>query len=89
MADVNTHTPSGVEVEIVSADDWMDMSITDLFDQRIILSNRLGACVQFGNPNMLKQIQAGINQIDMILRHKEKTKRKNTDKRQRDIVGLI
>jgi len=90
MGDVNTHMPStGAEVELVDADTWMTMSITDLFDQRIILNNRLAACAQYGNPNMLRQMQAGIKQIDMILNHKEKHNRKNTNKRQKDIVGLI
>lgn len=89
MADMRTHTPSGTEVEVVSADEWMGMSVTQLFDQRIVLANRLALCAQFGNPGMLKQINMGINQIDAIIKYKEKKKRKNIDKRQRDITGLI
>jgi len=90
MADVNTHMPStGKEVELVDADTWLEMSITDLFDQRIILNNRLSTCAQYGNPNMLKQMQAGIRKIDMILSYKEQQNNKKIDKRQKDIVGLI
>ncbi len=89
MVDMNTHTPSGAEVELVTADEWNDMSVTQLFDQRIILNNRFAACSQFGNPGMLKQMQLGIRQLDMIIRYKEQQKIKNTDKRQRDITGLI
>lgn len=89
MADMRTHTPSGAEVEIVSANDWADMSVTQLFDQRIVLANRLALCAQFGNPGMLKQINMGLNQIDAIIRYKEQKRLKNIDKRQRDITGLI
>lgn len=86
---MRTHTPSGTEVEIVSADEWTDMTVTELFDQRIVLSNRLALCAQFGNPNMLKQINFGIQQIDAIIKFKEQKRIKNIDKRQRDITGLI
>ncbi len=89
MADMRTHTPSGAEVEIVSADEWADMSVTQLFDQRIVLANRLALCAQFGNPGMLKQISMGLHQIDAIIKYKEQKKLKNIDKRQRDITGLI
>lgn len=89
MADMRTHTPSGAEVEIVSANEWADMSVTQLFDQRIVLANRLALCAQFGNPGMLKQINMGLNQIDTIIRYKEQKRLKNVDKRQRDITGLI
>ncbi len=90
MVDVNTHMPStGKEVELVNADTWTTMSIIDLFDQRIILNNRLSACAQYGNPNMLRQMQAGIKQIDTILSYKEQQKIKKTDKKQKDIIGLI
>ena len=86
---MRTHTPSGTEVEIVSADEWTDMTVTQLFDQRIVLANRLALCAQFGNPNMLKQINFGIQQIDAIIKFKEQKRIKNIDKRQRDITGLI
>ncbi len=89
MADMRTHTPSGLEVEIVSADEWKDMSVTQLFDQRIVLANRLALCAQFGNPGMLRQINMGLHQIDTIIKYKEQKKIKNIDKRQRDITGLI
>lgn len=91
MADVNgKYTPSGREVELVTADDWMDMSVTDLFDQRITLNNRYAAASQYGgNTTMLRQIRAGIQRIDAIINYKEQQKRKNINKRQKDIVGLI
>lgn len=90
MADVSTHMPStGTEVELVDASEWKEMSVVQLFDQRIILNNRFAMASQYGNPNMLKQIQMGIATIDAIIKYKETQKRKNVDKRQRDITGLI
>ncbi len=90
MADVNgTHTPSGREVELVSADKWMDMSVTELFDQRITLNNRLNAVMTFGNPAMIKQLQLGVMQIDNIIKHKEQEQFKKINNRNRDLTGLI
>ena len=89
MADVNTHTPSGKEVELVSAEEWKDMSITQLFDQLMILNNRLTAVMQFGNPAMIKQIQMGIKQLDTIIKYKERQHIKNINNRNKDLTGLI
>jgi hypothetical protein len=89
MADVNTHTPSGQEVELVSADEWANMSVTQLWDQKMILNNRLTAVMQYGNPLMIKQINAGIAQLDAIIRHKEQQNRKKINNRNRDLTGLI
>ena len=90
MADVNgKYTPSGKEVELVDATEWMNMSVTQLFDQRITLNNRYAMASEYGGPAMLKQIQMGIAQIDAIIKHKEKERNKNISKRDKDLVGLI
>lgn len=89
MADVNTHTPSGQEVELVSAEEWKDMTVTQLFDQKMILNNRLTAVMQFGNPLMIKQITLGIKQLDALIAHKEKQNIKKINNRNRDLTGLI
>jgi len=90
MADVNgKYTPSGKEVELVDATEWMNMSVTQLFDQRITLNNRYGLASQYGGPAMLKQIQTGIAQIDAIIKYKEQQRNKNINKKQKDLVGLI
>ena len=89
MADVNTHTPSGKEVELVSADEWKDMNVTQLFDQKMVLNNRLTAVLQYGNPAMIKQITIGIQQLDAIIAHKERQNIKKINNRNRDLTGLI
>ena len=89
MADVNTHTPSGQEVELVSAEEWKDMTITQLFDQQMILNNRLTAVMQYGNPAMIKQITIGIKQLEAIIAYKEKQHIKKINNRNRDLTGLI
>jgi len=89
MVDVATHRPDGTEVELVSADEWVDMSINDLFEQKTILNNRLNTVAQFGNPQMLKQMQFGIQQLDGIIRYKEQQHIKNINNRNRDLTGLI
>ena len=89
MADVNTHRPDGREVELVSADEWANMNITDLFDQQLILNNRLTAVMQVGNPAMIKQIRMGIQQLNAIISYKEQQKIKNINNKNRDLTGLI
>ena len=89
MADVNTHTPSGQEVELVSAEEWKDMTVTQLFDQQMILNNRLTAVMQYGNPAMIKQITIGIKQLEAIIAYKEKQHIKKINNRNRDLTGLI
>lgn len=84
-----THRPDGQKVELVSADEWIDMSINDLFEQKAILNNRLVTVAQYGNPAMLKQMQIGLLQLDNIIRYKENQHKKNINNRNRDITGLI
>jgi len=89
MVDVNGNmTPSGKEVELVSADEWMDMTVSQLFDQRIVLNNRLAIILECGNPAMIKQIQIGIKQLDAVLQHKQTIKPKK-NKKENALTGLI
>ncbi len=88
MVDVNGNiTPSGQTIEVVSADEWGDMSISNLLDQKIILNNRLAMIAAHGSPAMLRQINIGMMQLDAILASKEKIK---YDKHKDDgLTGLI
>jgi hypothetical protein len=89
MADVNTHRPDGTEVELVSADEWANMSITQLFEQQLILQNRLTAVMQYGNPAMIKQITIGVKQLEAIINQKERQNIRKINNRNRDLTGLI
>jgi len=73
---------------LVSADKWMDMTVTQLFDQRIVMNNRLAIIAECGNPAMIKQIQIGINQLDAVLQHKQNYKPKK-NKKENALTGLI
>ncbi len=88
MTDVNGNiTPSGKAVDDVCADDWGDMSVTQLFDQKIILNNRLSIVASHGTPAMMKQIKIGMLQLEAIINSKEEIKyNKNKDD---GLTGLI
>ncbi len=88
MVDVNGNiTPSGKSVEDISADDWADMTVTELFDQKIILNNRLSIVAAHGTPAMMKQIKIGMMQLESIINSKEDIK---YDKNKDDgLTGLI
>ncbi len=88
MVDVNGNmTPSGQEIELVSSEEWGDMSISNLMDQKIILSNRLAIVEAYGTPAMMRQFKIGMMQIDAVLQSKEKIK---YDKNKDDgLTGLI
>lgn len=60
-----------VKVETVSPEKWMDMGIGELFDQRVILADRMIKAHQAGHAEIGRQILGGISQIDAILRHKD------------------
>lgn len=55
------------KVESVDSNAWSNMSVSELYDQRIILSNRLVQASASGNYSIVQQIQRGLNQIDAIL----------------------
>lgn len=55
----------------VNSNDWANMSIADLWEQRTTLAHRLAFAQQHADPSVAKQIQAGINMIDQILSTKE------------------
>jgi len=58
------------KIEKVTPDKWHQMDINQLWDQRIILSERIVKAHQAGHAEIALQIQQGVNAIDMILRQR-------------------
>lgn len=46
---------------------WHEMSVEQLFEQKQILSNRLMYAMRSQTPVIQQQLQAGINELDMIM----------------------
>ena len=59
------------EIKQVNANDWHKMSISELWEQRTTLNNRLVYAQQYAHPSIVQQLQNGLNTIDAILRSKE------------------
>lgn len=59
------------KIEQVTPDKWHEMSIDKLWDQRIILNNRMIKASQAGYAEIAKQVQVGINAIDALLQRKD------------------
>lgn len=55
------------KIEKVSPEKWGQMNITQLWDQRIILNNRSIKAFQCGHAEIAKQLQIGLNTLDMLL----------------------
>ncbi len=60
------------KVEQVTPEKWTQMTIGALWDQRLVLSNRIVQAQQCGHAEMINQIQHGINMLDAVLAHKTK-----------------
>jgi hypothetical protein len=58
------------KIEQVSPDKWHLMDINQLWDQRIILNDRMMKAFQAGHAEIALQVQKGINTIDVLLKHK-------------------
>ena len=54
-------------IQQVHADKWSDMSITELWEQRTTINNRLDYALQLGHADMIKQIQRGLLQLDQLI----------------------
>ena len=63
-------TPTTREsINNVDAGHWSDLSISDLYDQKITLESRLSYAMQH-SPAMVIQLQRGIAAIDSVIRQK-------------------
>lgn len=61
------------KIDQIDASKWPDMSINQLTDQRIVLSNRIATVRGWGgNTSVIEQLQRGLNQLDTLLREKAK-----------------
>jgi len=64
-----THQP----VENVNANQWSNISLSDLWDERIVLENRLNYALQIGHTEMIQQLQSGIIRLDAVIQHRTET----------------
>ena len=58
------------KIESVEPQKWVEMDINMLYDQRIILNNRMVRAYQAGHAEIAQQIQNGINLIDSLIKKK-------------------
>ena len=56
-------------VEQILADQWPTMSLVDLWEQRRIMSNRIGFA-QSGNLDIIRQLEMGMRRLDAIIAEK-------------------
>lgn len=57
-------------IDIVDASKWHEMTISELYDQKAILGQRLVMANQIGNYSILQQIQSGMALIDEVIESK-------------------
>lgn len=55
------------KIEQVTPDKWHLMDINALYDQRIVLNNRMVMALQTGHGNIASQLQQGLNQLDGLM----------------------
>lgn len=55
------------KIEQVDSSQWNEMTVSELYDQRIILSNRMSQASMSGNPAILQQIECGLRALDAII----------------------
>jgi hypothetical protein len=58
------------KIDKVTPGDWSQMDISTLWDERIVLDNRMAMAYQCGHAEIARQIQQGLNTIDALLRRK-------------------
>lgn len=54
----------------VHADRWNTMTIMELYDQKVILDNRMYIACQIGNSALIQQLQMGIGHLTNIINQK-------------------
>lgn len=55
------------KIEQVDASKWHEMTTQQLFDQKVILTERLYQAQMVGNYHIVQQIQKGIQALDALL----------------------
>jgi len=68
-----------VKIEQVTKDKWPLMDTSALWDQRIILTNRMIAANQAGHMEIAKQINVGVAQLDALLQKKSDEEEQTAD----------
>jgi len=69
------------KIERVTPNQWPQMDINRLWDQRIILNERMMKAQQCGQAEIALQVQKGINTIDAILRQKAAEQMRNNEEK--------
>lgn len=54
----------------IQADDWGNMNINELYEQKMILQNRIFAASEIKNRPLLLQLQQGMIQLENIIQIK-------------------
>ena len=65
------------KIEQVDSTDWSELSSQELWEQRSTLQTRMVYAHQSNHPEMVPQIQRGIDRIDELLRLNEPKNAKN------------
>lgn len=58
------------ETKPINADKWETLSVSDLYEQKIILQERMHTAITMNHFQMAEQIQNGIFRIDNIIQRK-------------------
>lgn len=58
------------KVETVTPEKWGEMDINMLWDQRLIMAERVVKALQAGHAEIAKQVQQGLNSLDALLQYK-------------------
>lgn len=59
------------KIDQLDASKWPDMSVNELTEQRIILSNRIAAASGYGgNMSVVQQLQRGLASLDAMIAQK-------------------
>lgn len=59
------------KIEKLDSSQWPDMDVSALYDQRIILTNRIAAASSSGSYGMVQQLEHGLKYLDSILASKK------------------
>lgn len=68
----STETPiTRQKIRQLDAEQWPNMSLNELYDQRVILANRIHMASLYGNnPGVVLQLQQGLASLDGVIMQK-------------------
>lgn len=58
-----THKP----IQRNDASQWQSMTVSELWEQRIALDNKLNYALQIGHAEMIRQLQRGLTALDQLI----------------------